>query len=38
MCVWQARAARLPTYGFLGKGYLERILRPEEVRPCVRGL
>lgn len=28
-----ARAARLPSYGFLEKVYLERILRPEEVRP-----
>ena len=28
-----ARAARLPSYAFLEKVYLERILRPEEARP-----
>ena len=32
-----ARAARLPSYAFLEKVYLERILRPEEARPWVRG-
>ena len=29
--VRQAGAQRLPSYGFLEKVYLERILRPEEV-------
>ncbi|KAK9836339.1 hypothetical protein WJX81_006781 [Elliptochloris bilobata] len=33
-----ARVARLPSYGFLEKVYLERILRPEEVAAFAQGL